>query len=923
MNLNCLNCLVLIMLFFASCQTGKQSPANLEVSALRVEWLTDPEGIDAERPCLSWEISGDRRGIEQSAFHILVASSPDKLAANEGDLWDSQKISSDQSVNVAYAGKPLESRMQCWWKVKVWDDDSESEWSKPAYWSMGLLHYKDWRGRWIGLDRSFPWEDEGKFSRLGARYFRKEFESEKEIKRAVAYIIGLGLYELHLNGQKVGDQVLAPTPTDYTKNVKYNVFDVTGMLNQGSNAVGIVLGNGRYFTMRRNYKPYKIKDFGYPKMLFQLEIEYADGTTSVLRTDNSWKVTPDGPIRSNNEYDGEEYDARKEMPGWDQVGFNDAEWLQAEYVQEPRGDYEAQMNDNMKVMETIKPVSLNRLGPDTYILDMGQNMVGWVRMKVDGRRGDQVTLRFAEILNNEGGIFTANLRDARSTDVYTLKGGGEEVWEPSFVYHGFRYVEIKGYPGEPTVDDFEGRVVYDDMAVVGRFETSNEIINQVYQNASWGIKGNYKGMPVDCPQRNERQPWLGDRPTVAYGETFMFDNGRFYAKWLEDIRLAQKGDGALPDVAPAYWNYYSDNMTWPGTYLMIADMLYRQYGDLRSVKKHYPFMKKWLAYMRDRYMTKDYIVTKDSYGDWCAPPATIEEARGMSANVKRPSQLISTAYYYRYLQMMERFARLSGNEGDIKGFEELAEQIKQGFNRAFFKPDSAYYGGNTLTDNLLAYSFDLVPEKHRDAVFQTIENIIEERNQGHLSTGVVGTQWLMRCLTGHGRGDLAYRLAANTTYPSWGYMVENGATTIWELWNGNTAAPNMNSYNHVMMLGDLVIWYYEDLAGIKSGIEEPGFKQIEMKPLEADGLDYVKASYHSIRGVIRSEWKKENGKFTWDITIPGNAKAMVYIPATDDDRVTEGGVKVRTGNGIRFLGMQNDRAVYEVGSGEYSFESVF
>lgn len=901
--------------------TVKALPEAISLGNLKVETLTNPIGIDVVNPRLSWELSNESRGIEQLAYHVIVASSIEKLSNNEGDIWNSGKVESDQSIQIVYQGKPLESRKKLYWKVKVWSNFGESDWSAPSFWSMGLLNYKDWNGRWIGVDRAFLWDDETMHSRLSARYFRKEFKAEKEIKSATVYIIGLGLYELYINGQKVGDQVLAPTPTDYLKNVKYNAFDATEYLNAGDNAIGTVLGNGRYYTMRQNYKPYKIKNFGYPKMLLQLEIDFHDGSRQIIKTDDSWKVTADGPIRSNNEYDGEEYDARKEMSGWNDVGFNDQNWLKAEYVQEPGGEYEAQMNENMKVMRTLKPISISELKPGTWILDMGQNIVGWVRMKVNGSRGNKVTLRFAEILQDDGAIFTRNLRDALATDTYILKGDGNEVWEPSFTYHGFRYVEVTGYPGVPTMDDFEGRMVYDAISTSGTFETSNWIINQVFRNAWWGIAGNYKGMPVDCPQRNERQPWLGDRPTSAYGESFLFDNARLYEKWLDDIQKSQKSDGAIPDVAPAFWFYYSDNMTWPGTYLEIANMLYRQYGNTRALIKHYPSMKKWLQYMRDRYMTEDYIVTKDSYGDWCAPPATLEEGRGMSANVKRPSMLISTAYYYRYMNMMQEFARLTGNEVDIKEFCDLAEKVEKAFNKNFFNVDSSYYGDNLLTDNLLALNFGLVPEGHAEKVFGNIQDIIENRNNGHLSSGVVGTQWLMRTLTGNSRPDLAFRLASNTTYPSWGYMVDNGATTIWELWNGNIAAPNMNSYNHVMLLGDLLIWYYENLAGIKSSMERPGFKLIEMKPEFSSGLNYVNATYQSPHGLICSEWRNKSGSLEWNITIPGNSKATVYIPAGSKGDVLENGKAISSVEGVKFLRMAGDRAVIEIGSGEYQFKS--
>ncbi|MBO0947929.1 glycoside hydrolase family 78 protein [Fibrella forsythiae] len=892
--------------------------AGVTVQQVRCETLTNPEGIDATRPRLSWEISSTKRAIEQTGYQILVASSEEKLAADTGDLWDSGKVTSAQSIQVAYGGKLLKSGMRCFWKVNVWTNQGETGWSKPAHWSMGLLNYLDWKGRWIGLDRAFAWDTETTFSRLSARYFRKEFVATKTIQHAAAYIIGLGLYELYLNGQKVGDQVLAPCPTDYTQGVKYNTFDVTSLLKTGQNAIGTVLGNGRYFAMRQAYKPYKIKTFGYPKLLLNLIITYADGTKDVITTDDSWKATADGPIRTNNEYDGEEYDATKELTNWSRVGFNDKNWLKAEFVQEPGGAYEAQMNENMKVMETIRPVSIKRLPTGTYLLDLGQNMAGWVRMRVKGPRATTVTLRFAESLQANGEPFTRNLRDAKVTDVYTLKGGGLETWEPTFVYHGFRYVEITGFPSVPTINDFDGRVVYDAMPTVGTFGSSNSTLNQIHKNAYWGILSNYKGMPVDCPQRNERQPWLGDRSTGAYGESFLFDNSRLYAKWLTDIEQSQKADGSIPDVAPAFWRYYGDNVTWPGTYLTVADMLYRQFGDLESIRKHYPSMKKWIDYMADRYTT-DGLVTKDKYGDWCVPPESKELIHAKDPARQTAGELLASATYIRLLAVMQQFAQLLNKPDDAKAFGAMAAEMKTAFNTKFLNGETAHYGNNTVTANLLPLAYDIVPEAARSTVFGGIVDKIVNEHQGHISTGVIGTQWLMRGLSANGRPDLAYRIASNRDYPSWGYMAENGATTIWELWNGNTANPEMNSGNHVMLLGDLLIWYYENLAGIKSAPDAPAFKKVVMKPDLVDGLDFVTASYQSSYGRIRSDWAKKAGQFTWTIHIPANTKALVYLPATSADLVSESGKPVAQAEGVSFLRMEHGKAVFDIGSGTYQF----
>ena len=886
--------------------------AQVIVENATCEMLVNPLGIDVKQPRLGWEIRSDQHNVKQQAYQVIVSSTAEKLTANKGDLWDSGKIKNDQSIHVQYSGIPLTSRMRAYWKVRVWTSAAESQWSAPASFTMGLLYYKDWPKGWIGFDRAFAWDNIKTASRLSARYFRKEFQGTKKIRYATASIIGLGLYELYINGKKVGEDVLTPAATDYTQNVKYNTLDVTSYIREGKNAIGVMLGNGRFFAMRQHNKPYKVKSFGFPKVLMNLHIVYTDGTIANIDTDDSWKGTADGPIRASNEYDGEEYDAGKEMPGWNEPGFDTAKWIKAEFVQEPGGTYEAQMNESIKVMNTLKPVAVTKISGGRYIVDMGQNIVGWLQLRVKGKKGQQLRLRFAESLQQNGELFTANLRDAKNTDLYTLKGSGTENWEPVFAYRGFRYVEVSGYTYAPSINDFTGKMVYDNIKTAGTFVSSDTLLNRIYKNAWWGIAGNYKGIPLDCPQRNERMPWLGDRGTVAHGENFLFDNGRLYAKWLQDIRYSQKADGAIPDVAPAFWRYYSDNMTWPGTMLLIAEMLYKQTGDETAIRDNYPAMKKWLGYMQARYM-KDFILTKDSYGDWCMPPVTIEAGRGKSADKKYPSELISTAYYYHFMQLMMQFSKVTGNDSDYAAFEALAAKINEAFNTKFYH-EQGYYGANALTENIIPLYFGMVPKEKVEAVVKNMVYTVEVTNNGHLSNGLVGIQWLMRCLNDYGRPDLAYTIATQKTYPGWGYMIANGATTIWELWNGNTADPKMNSQNHVMMLGDLLIWYYENLAGIKA--LSPAFKQIIMKPEMIAGLDSVNAIYHSAYGKISSSYNKTVYQFKWNIAIPANTTAIVYVPAAARAEVTELRVGVRA---LKYLRMEGQRVVYELGSGEYSF----
>jgi alpha-L-rhamnosidase len=781
----------------------------------------------------------------------------------------------------------------------------------------------DWKAQWIGLDKAFAWDVEDAHSRLSARYFRKEFNNPENVQSAKIYIVGLGLYELYINGEKIGDQALAPTPTDYNKTVKYNEFDVTKQLQKGLNAIGVILGTGHFYNNRQNTKPQKHKHFGYPKMLLQLEITYTGGSVQTIVSDQSWRVTSDGPIQSTNDYDGEIYDATKELTNWNKVGYKDKNWLEAQPVTAPAGKISAQRNPNMKIMKEIIPQAFWVVSQDTFMWDMGQNMTGWFSIKVKGNRGSKVTLRFAETVDKNKRIGTDNLRSAQATDIYILKGSGDfETYEPRFVTHGFRYIEMI-MDGNIDFEECTGKVIYDEMETIGDIETSNPLLNQIIKNAWWGISSNYKGMPLDCPQRDERQAWLGDHAVGSVGESFLFDNEALYVKWLEDIRDSQTKEGQLSDIAPPYYmSYYSDNMTWPATYLIVAEMIYRQFGNTAPIAEHYPYMKKWLAYMKSKYMTADYIVTKDKYGDWCVPPESKELIHSQDPARKTDGQLIATAYYFKLLQLMRHFAVIANQHEDISGFEVLSQNIKNAFNQKFYHPENGFYGNNTVTSNLLPLAFGMVEPKDENRVFQNILDRIV-RDKLHISTGVIGTQWLLRELTKRGRADVAYTIATQKDYPSWGYMVEQGATTIWELWNGDTASPKMNSHNHVMLLGDLIAWAFEDLAGIKSHPAHNGFRWLWMKPHPTEDLNFVKSSYKTPFGLAKSEWELKDAIFTWKITVPENTRANILVPASNLDDIRENGQPVMQVKGLKYVRKQEGRVNLEIGPGDYVFSCVY
>ena len=866
-----------IMLVAVACSQGP-----VMVVEPLTEGQANPQALHTGTPSFSWKITSDLQDVRQESYRLLVASSEDKLKDNVGDLWDSGEVLSGVSVFIPYEGKELGSREKAWWKVIVNTNKGMDE-SDIAYFGTSILNPQEITAKWIGHD----FEDdvlEGK-TQLALRHLRKEFELGKKVKEAKLYISGLGLYEAFINGNEVGsDDHLKPVVSDYDKTVYFNTYDVTDVLKKGKNTIGVELGAGRFTGLRHREIPGKrdgtrqFRHYGVPRMIAQLEVTYADGSSEIIVSDESWRITNQGPVRLNNLFDGERYDARMEMDGWDRNGYDDSKWFRAELVEAPAGVLLPQPNPAIRKMEVVKPVELIEKDGH-YILDMGQNMVGWLKINIKGQEpGDSLTMRFAEVLQSDTTLQLANMRSAKVTDLYVAKDKKPIVWEPSFTYHGFRYVEIKGLRKKPSLDSFEGHVLYDDMPATSSFECSDEIMNKVHRNAYWGIRSNYHGMPTDCPQRDERLGWTGDRTTGAYGEGYMFNNNLMYAKWLKDLEDEQKENGSLPDIAPAFWRFYYDSITWPGAFVTVADMLYQQFGNSRPIILHYNAMKKWLIYMKETYGDKG-IITKDKWGDWCMPPESQELIHSKDPNRITEPGVLSTAFYHYLMGKMIKFAPIAGHPEDIPYFEAEAAESKEAFNREYFNEKEGTYANNTVTANLLGLFYGIVPEGREQDVFKNIVDKTENDCGGHVSTGVIGIQQLMRALTEFGNPELALKIASNDTYPSWGYMVRQGATTIWELWNGNTARPDMNSANHVMLLGDLLIWKYEYLAGIRS--LEPGFKKIMLKPYPIKGLDYVNCSYDSVYGTIVSNWKRDGEKFEWTFTIPANTTATVCIPTAE------------------------------------------
>ncbi len=860
--------LFLCLLAVAGCSVRLECP--------RVEMQEEPLGISAEHPVFSWHLSSDRHGVEQTAYEIRVSETPGGLNHESSLVWNSGKVSSD-AMQAAYGGEPLEPGTDYYWKVRVHTNAGMTSWSRVHRFSTAIEADR-WQAEWIGEDRlSNPGENRDSLhTRLAARYLRKEFAGgNRKVNRAMLYISGVGAYEAYLNGERIGDGFLTPAITFYSKLVYYNTYDVTDMVRKGDNALGVVLGNGRYFWLRAQGKP--VAGFGLPRLLARLEVEYADGSSQAVVSDGSWKVTSHGPIVANNEYDGEEYDARLELPGWNRSGYDDTGWQPADVMPAPEGQLLSQPCPPIRVMERVRPVSITPMPSGRYLVDMGQNMAGRLKATFYARKDSPVTMRFAELLNADSTLYTANLRSAEATDIFTAAADGRYTWNPSFVSHGFRYIELDGLAEMPSAEDLEVEVLYDDMETTGTFETDNEVINQVYRNAFWGIRGNYRNMPTDCPQRDERHGWLGDRTTGCCGESYIFGNCLLYRKWLDDIANTQTPDGFISVVAPQYWYERADDITWSGTYIFAADMIYRRFGDRSGIFRHYSSMKRWCDLIIGNYMA-DGLIVRDVFNDWCLPPESLELIHSNDPSRRPDGRILSTATFWHIMHLMADFAVISGNPEDVPGYLDCASSLKEGLNRQLFDYENATYGNSAVTGNLLPLFYGLVPEGYEQQVLSSIVEKTEVERDGHISTGVVGIQYLMRCLTMYGRQDLAYRLAVQDTYPSWGYMAKKGATTIWELWNGDTASPDMNSANHVMLLGDLIIWYYENLAGIRNADGSGGFRHIEMKPCFPDGLGRVCASYRSVSGTIRSSWEREGDSLSWTVTVPANCTATLYIP---------------------------------------------
>lgn len=900
-----------LLIFWISVQ------AQVQVTELRVEFLKNPLGIDLKQPGLSWRLECKEKNVLQLAYEIHVGKDSAALLHNRQIVWQTGKISSGESLHHLYAGEPLRSGQKYYWQVRVWDNKGNvSKWSNVGYWQMGLLTPGDWKGKWIGLDVNYvnPADDH---RRLPARMVRREFGITKSIANATVFLSGLGFSELYLNGKKVDDRIMDPTHSNYRKRGMYVVFDVTKFLKRGSNAMGVILGNGRFFAPRIRI-PVETPTFGFPKMLMQMQVQYVDGTSALIVSDEKWKITDQGPIRANSEFDGEEYDANMEQDGWDKVGFDDSKWQPAQVVSAIEGKLAAQMQEPMRVIEKLIPVSISNSKPGGFIVDFGQNLYGMCQIKVKGPKGTKIIIRSAFDIDSTGNVNMSPNRSALSTDIYTLKGKGVEVWSPRFRGQGTRYAEITGWPGALKKDDLQFLVVHSDMRKVGDFACSNELVNKIYANMLRTVRMQERGVPMD-PDRDERQAWLSVSEKTSETEGYMYYNvSAFYNNFLEETRSSQRENGLLSE-AGSLWDWNTKDPCWPAVITTTPWSCYYMYGDKRVLSENYATMKRWVLYLQ-KNLDSDFIYRKGTYSDWVDAYSMDKKT---SDNGGTSRELLSTAYMYYDFKTVEKTADFLGKTDDAAYFREAAKKVEKAFITTFFDPAVDTFLSQTQTSYVLPLAFGLVPSKDSQSVIDNLVKDIVVRHNGHLTVGCPGLKWLMQTLTTVGHTDVAYTILTQTTRPSWGYMVSKDGTSIWERWDRDTRDPGMNGQSQTILAGYLGAWMYQTLGGINYDTSMPGFKNIIMKPEPVGDLKWVNASFKSLYGLIISNWKYENGLFKWKVTIPPNTTATVHIPTNDSASVKESGRTISNIPNIKFIGIKGNAAVYEIGSGSYQFLSSF
>ncbi len=899
------------MLFmFLALFMGGVCYAQLKVQHLLTENLVNPLSVDAPVPRFSWQLTeSDKQNVMQTAYEIKVST---EAPAGKGkqDVWNSGKVSSGESLYINYNGSPLQSGRRYFWQVKVWDNYGKSSgWSAFAWWQMGLLTVADWSAKWItpGFTDNSPLQP--------SPLFRKDFNLDKKIRSATAYITAHGLYEATINGQRVGDAYLTPGWTSYNKRLQYQAYDVTALLQQGNNAVGAMLGSGWY----RGHVGYDPTPNLYGKdiaLLFQLQITYTDGSTATIVSDDSWKSSTSA-IRSSEIYYGETIDARKAQPGWATTKFDDKGWSGVIVQDFPKDILIATINEPVKQHETFKPVRIFKTPKGEQVIDFGQNLVGWVKFKVTGKAGDTIKLSHAEVLDKPGDFYTDNLRSAKSQDIYVLSGKGEETFEPHFTWQGFRFVKVEGYPGEIKPENFTAITLYSDMKPMGTFTCSNPMINQLQHNIQWGQKGNFLDVPTDCPQRDERLGWTGDAQVFSRTASYNMNVHNFFAKWLKDVAADQYSSGSVPHVIPDVIKRKGSepggSAGWSDVSTIVPWNMYLAYGDKRILENQYSSMKAWVDYMQ--HQSKNNLWNTGShFGDWLFYSVN-DDNDGSSAITSK--YLIAQCFYAYSTSLLVNAAQVLGKTDDVTYYKGLLEKVKDAFVKEYVTPNGLI-SSDTQTAYVLALQFDMLPENLRQQAADRL--VVNVRRYGnHLTTGFLGTPYLCHVLSRFGYTDVAYKLLLQDTYPSWLYPVKMGATTIWERWDGirpdgSFEAASMNSFNHYSY-GAIGDWMYRVVSGIDTKDDGPGYKQITIKPHPGGDFTYASADYETGYGAVSSHWKLEANNLVLDVVIPANTTATIYVPVKEKSQVTENGKAVDTQSVDGYVAVN-------AGSGNYHFSST-
>lgn len=877
--------------------------STISPASPRCEDLSDPQGVDRKSPRLSWRIDSDRRDQRQTAYRILVASTEAILAEDRGDLWDSGKVASDETLGIAYQGSQLQPNQPCFWKVRVWDQDGHASiWSMPATWSMGLLGADDWKARWIGYDKLR--QPGGELFLPPPPFLRTEFRVDKPVRRAVVYVTALGLCDVHLNGRRVSNDYFNPGWTDYTKRVYYRAYDVTDQIRSGNNALGGILADG-WYSGYVGWK--KIRDhYGKkPRARIQLNLHYRDGSTEVVATGPDWKASA-GPIREADFLMGESFDANRMLTGWDQPQWDDSGWDAVDVGAEMDPVIQWHPGPPVRAFDELQPVEVTEPKPGHYVFNLGQNFAGVARLKVKGKPGQKITLRFAERLNPDGTIYTTNLRDARTIDTYICRGQGEETWQPRFTFHGFQYVEVTGLQRRPPASMITGVALSSDTPVVGHFECSDAMLNRLHRNIYWTQRANFIDIPTDCPQRDERLGWTGDAQVYVKTATLNTDVQAFFTKWLVDLADGQRADGQFPMVAPVKVAGDDGGPAWADAGVICPWTIYDVYGDRRLLERQYPSMVRFIDFCVGR-STPDLLPPEKfhCFGDW------------LSIKADTPKDVIYTAYFAYSTNLLARSAQALGRAEDAAKYRALCRRIKAAFNRAYVAQDGRIKG-NTQCVYVLALAFDLLDEQKQKLAAEHLVEDIRHRDW-HLSTGFVGTKNLMPVLSKIGRQDVAYRLLHNDTFPSWGFSIRHGATSIWERWDGWTPEkgfqdPGMNSFAHYSF-GAVYQWMVENIGGIRNDL--PSFKRMTIAPKLDPNLSWADVRYESVRGLIRCSWKRDGKMLELEVTVPANTTATVVVPAKAGAKLSEDGQAIEQATGVQLVRRQPNQVVLAVSSGTY------